>query len=328
MMMQCDQCNRVRLRERVWKIAIMCLLTATMSFAQAVEERHKLTTSPQLRATGESRYALLNINNLTSWMRADGLSNHSPKGDNGACFPRGTANVIYQDGILWGGKAYLDSAKTQPAPFGQLIRIGGSDYTTGCRNGWITGFGGSASAADPSNPLARIYRIRRDYFTMSEDELRRDTAETREIKLDAITSAEIQAMKEQYKKDWVEWPVDLGAPYIDRNENGIYDPPPPFATNFTADDLIAGGYDEPGVSQITPDAPADQVIWTIYNDLDPNSMIAFAGSEPIGFEVQLTLWGYISDGALGNAFFRRLKIINKGGVTVYSPATIRSILDR
>jgi len=291
-------------------------ILAARSPSQTLHNNGKAPLPNHSTVIGTPRYALLNINNLTSWMRADGLSNHSPKGDDRAYFPRGTANVIYQDGILWGGKAYLDSAKTQPAPFAQLIRVGGTTYSTGCREGWIHGFGANAQNVDPADPRARIYRIRRDYFTMTEDEMRRDAAETYEVKLDAITSTEIQAVKGQYEKDWAEWPVDLGAPYIDRNGNGVYDPPPPFETNFTTDDLIAGSYDEPGVSQITPDAPADQVIWAIYNDLDPNSTLGFAGSEPLGLEVQLTVWGYISDGALGNAFFRRAKIINKGGVTI------------
>jgi len=57
------------------------------------------------KTAGTPRYAILNINNLTAWFRSDGQSNHSPQADNGLYFPRGTANVIYQDGVVGGGKA-------------------------------------------------------------------------------------------------------------------------------------------------------------------------------------------------------------------------------
>ena len=63
---------------------------------------------------------LMNINNLSMWIREDGLSGLSPESDtlkldtleleivsrrkgNGIVFPRGTARIVSQDGFLWGG---------------------------------------------------------------------------------------------------------------------------------------------------------------------------------------------------------------------------------
>ncbi len=269
-------------------------------------------------AQSSPRYALLNINNLSSWMRSDGQSSHSPKADDGTYFPRGTGSVIYQDGIMWGGKAYLDSVRTMPAPFNQLIRVGGSYYITGCRAGWIEGLGAAARAIDPGHPRARTYRIRRDYFFMSSAALLRDAAEFFELPLNTILSSQeyVQSIRAQYEKDWREWPVNLGAPFIDRNRNGKFDPPPAFSETFTPEDLIANNYDEPGIAGTTPDFPADQVLWTAYNDLDPNATLTLAGSEPLGLELQVTVWGYKSEGTLGNAFFRRARLINKGGVDI------------
>ncbi len=268
-------------------------------------------------------YQILNLNNLSTWMRRDGQSNHSPTGDNGTYFPRGTAAVIYQDGFVFGSKAYLDSAKTKPAPFNHLIRVGGATYSTGMRQGWVTSSGAQAYPIDPGHPRARIYRIRRDWrvalknqdgsFT---EELRRDTAESYEIALAAVQPQQMQAVYDRYTLDWNNWPVDLGAPFIDRNRNGVYDVPPPLSETFTHKDLIAGGYDEPGIALSDMNRPAEQVVWAVCNDLHEPTSVSRFGSEPTGLEIQITQWAYKSNPELGNVFFRRIRFINKGGVDI------------
>lgn len=307
-------------------VTCLILLAAFVpAFAQKSSKIIPNTTQTNATTDAEPRYALLNINNLTAWMRSDGQSAHSPTGQNGIHFPRGTANVIYQDGILWGGKAYVDANKTIPAPFSQLVRVGGATYGTGTRAGWITGQGASAVAADPDDPRARIYRIRRDYFSMPDSELTRDAAELNEIGFDEVTPAQKQAALDQYAKDWSEWPVDLGAPFIDRNGNGIFDPPPPFSSTFTADSLIAGGYDEPGIAAANPNLPADQVIWTVYNDLDRQTAVQRFGSEPLGLELQVTVWGYKKIKIFEDVFFKRIRLINKGGVDTDGDGTVDGV---
>ncbi|MEK6569742.1 MAG: hypothetical protein AABZ61_00110, partial [Bacteroidota bacterium] len=74
--------------------------------------------------------------------------------------------------------------------------------------------------------------------------------------------------------------------------------------------------DEPGVAGGDPNSPADQVIWTASNDLDSDQSRAFQFSEPVGLELQFTIWGYKRTDALGSVFFKRLKFINKGGVDI------------
>ena len=65
----------------------------------------------------------------------------------------------------------------------------------------------------------------------------------------------MQSVIDQYALDWQEWPVDLGAPYVDVNENGFWDGPE---------------IDTPGLLS------ADQVIWYVYNDcdIDMDTMLA------------------------------------------------------
>ncbi len=185
-----------------------------------------------------------------------------------------------------------------------------------CAAGWVVGFGANAVPMDPNAAEVRIYRIRRDYATMSYDELRRDAAEFNEIDPSLVTLGQVHAVRDQNDLDWREWPVAHGAPYIDRNHNGRYDPPPVFSSTFTVEDLTRGGYDEPGVAGANLDLPADQVVWTVFNDLDADFTKLLAGSEPLGLETQVTLWGYHNNPALSEVFFRRVRLINKGGVSV------------
>ena len=271
---------------------------------------------PAEDTSAEPRYQILNINNLWTWVESNGESNHSPQGQSGMYYPRGTSWVVYKDGIKWGGKCYVDAEYTRPAPYGQLIRVGGNDYGSGTRQGWIEGFGAGASRVDPDHPDARMFRIRRDYASMTDELLRRDASEFFEIPISDVTEADMQAVYDQYEKDWQEWPVDRGAPFIDRNGNGLYDPPPTFSGSFTADDLMPGNYDEPGIAGCAGALPADQVLWNVFNDLDRNMTTVLYGSEPMGLELQRTVWGYERTDALGDVFFKRLRMINKGGVDV------------
>lgn len=302
------------------------MLVGTAAFAKKEEPKEekdkKLAKSDGtsgIRGYQPDEYQILNINNLWSWSRRNGNSNHSPEADNGVYYPRGTSYVIYEDGFMWGAEAYLDAAHTQPAPYSQTIRVGGSSYSgnTGTRAGWIDGFGATAVAAGQENPRARIYRIRRDFQAMTDDEYRRDTAESNEIAASSVTDAQMQLVRERYKSDWENWPVDLGAPYIERNGQEGYQPPP---AGFAVNDLVAMQYDEPGIAGADPNSPADQVIWTVYNDLNRAQAGQF-GSEPFGFEVQMTLWGYNRTDALGNMYFKKWRLINKGGVDIDESGT-------
>jgi len=304
--------------------ALLCMLLAGMVSLNAKDPDKGVSEKKQSLAKGtpyNTRYAVLNINNLSTFHRSDGLSNHSPASDNGLYYPKFTSWAIYQDGMMWGARLYEDAAKTKPAGLGQPMRVGGANYLTGTQPGRIIGTGATAVADDPNNPLVRSYRIRRDYYTMSEEELRSDAANVYEITIGAVTATLMAEVAAQYALDWTQWPTAWGAPYIDRNKNGRYDPPPAFSATFNADSLISQNRDEPGVAGSDPNSPADQVIWQVFNDLSRALTIALQGSEPMGLEIQKTLWGYKRADALGNLYFQRYKLINKGGVVLDAAGT-------
>jgi photosystem II stability/assembly factor-like uncharacterized protein len=262
----------------------------------------------------------MNINNITTWSRYDGQSNHSPGADDGAYFPRGTGSFIYQDGLVWGGKVFTNPARTNPySPSGtQNIRVGGGTYGVGTKAGRIIDplFGPAVGIGveNPSGTDTRIWRIRRGYYSLTDAQVLRDAASVYEVPQSAVTPTQKAAVVSQYAFDWSQWPVWKGAPYIERNGTPGYQAPPEFSPSFSVDQLVSGNYDEPGVAGADLSRPADQVIWTVYNDLNTSSALSFVGSYPLGLEIQKTVWGYNRTDDLSNVIFNRYKIINKGGV--------------
>ena len=222
-------------------------------------------------------HALININNMSMWFKRDGYSAGNPYTDNsGTTYPRSTDQVIYRDGLVWGGRV-LDGDP-------QELRVGGSTYAQGTVPGRIISKG---VADDRDNESVRIYRVRRDYKTA---DLRQETAEYLDVGLSEVSDDEIEQLRAQYEKDWNEWPAEWGAPYYDNDGDGQYDP----------------AVDEPGV------ASADQVAWYVVNDLDPGATQALYGAKPIGIEEQILMWAYARTDALGDAIFKKYTLIYKG----------------
>lgn len=300
-------------------VALVVMMVSAPSFAKETAKEAKLLHERALAKTNLSGLdQILNINNLWSWVENNGESNMSPNGDNGVYYPRGSCWVIYKDGFKWGGMCYLDENYTQAAPYSQTVRMGGNDYGSGTVPGWVEGMGATAARVDPGLDECRVWRIRRDYASMTDDEMRRDASEYFEDWANpaAVSDDRVKEIADQYAEDWENWPTNLDAPYIDRNGNGVYDKPPAFSADFTVDSLIAQGKDEPGIAGADPNSPADQVLWNVYNDLDRQEILDLEGSEPMGLEIQRTVWGYKRTDALGNLYFSKYKFINKGGVDI------------
>jgi hypothetical protein len=159
------------------------------------------------------------------------------------------------------------------------VRVGGTAYATGLQPGAILPDG---TADDPTLEKYRIYRVRPDIYPGGPE-----VDLTTEAQLEGSSAASIRA---QYETDWTEWPAGLGAPYNDVDNNGVYDPT----------------VDIPGFTG------ADQTLWFIANDLNPTNTADLYGASPMGLEVQVTYWAYNQSGALGNMYFRKYLLINKG----------------
>ena len=253
-----------------------------ISSGYAKEYNTGLTTvrSPQLGKVlaDNPERTLVNIGNWGYFLRDNGESAHTPSGSSGGFYPRGTEAIIYQDGVLVGG--YQEGN----------LKVSGQIYRTGTERGYIDASGNHITQSD--DPRVRLYRIRKDWETLTADQVRQDAAEQAEIELSAVSDAQIKAIMDQYEKDWKEWPTELGAPFYDLNNNGIYEP---------------GQGETPGI------ADADQVVWMVITDADTVTTRDLYGTDPIGIEQQMTLWAYNQPGGgLGQIIFKLIRLINKG----------------
>ncbi|MGH1366226.1 MAG: T9SS type A sorting domain-containing protein [Calditrichia bacterium] len=239
-------------------------------------------------------YSMFNINNVSLRLYADGNINNALDANNNnlpaVVYPRGKTSVIYSSGLIWGGRV-LDGDSTKPA-----IRTGGQRWSAATIPGPILQSGPDPIPGDPDFP---VYRIRRDWqsLTGSSIEILRDAADLYGVELSEVTPQQAQQVLDDYVHDWNNWPVHLGAPYEDLNNNGSYEP----------------SIDRPGI------AHADQVLWTVCNDLDTSRSIWIWGSPPIGLEIQTTIWGYARpNSSLNEMIFQRYRIINKSGFPIDS----------
>jgi len=246
--------------------------------------------------------SLMNINNMSMWFQSNGSSANNPLNSNsGVTFPRSTDQVIYQDGVIWGGLVQDGDP--------QVLRVGGQTYSIGTVPGTIISRG---VAEDRNDPSVRIYRIRRDYAIA---DLRLDASELFGKGLSSVTDADIAALRGQYAKDWREWPTAKGAPFYDRDGDGVYTP----QFDGNGNPLLDGTTDEPGV------ANGDMVAWFAINDLDVGTATQLYGSKPIGLETQITIWGYARTDALGDVIFKKYQITYEGTATTPDDAVINDM---
>lgn len=225
----------------------------------------------------------LNINNISTYFYNNGISDINALGNSGLVYPKGSGKTAaFTSGLLWGAKVPGD---VDP-------RVGGTAYRTGLVPGKVLPDGTKdVSTLDKY----RVYRVRRDVYPggpvvdLSVEE-----------KLDGISKDQIRT---QYEADWNEWPADMGAPYDDKNHNGIYEP----------------AIDVPGVPG------ADQTIWYVANDLDAGATTYLYNSNPLGIECQVTIWAYNQSGALGSMYFRKYKLINVTNRPALTPTTFQDM---
>ncbi len=249
---------------RIFTVFLMLLFLFVEVMAEGTVNKKPNRLS---KTNGTPSKTHFNINNISTWIYDNGDSDIQPNGNSGFIFPKGSNKAaVFESGFLWGAKIN-----------GQ-VRVGGSTYNQGLLPGRILANG---QREDDNLPGVRIYRVRKDWETGNL---------SAEVNDGEGTEAEI---REQYKKDWNEWPADWGAPFEDVDGNGQYDP----------------NVDIPGVPG------ADQTIWFVANDLDPATTQNLYGSDPMGIEYQATFWGYASQTALGNVMFRKYKLINKSSDT-------------
>jgi len=276
------------MKHQFFSLMVFIVAASALAFAKGPLQKNQ----GQQGSLGIPQATLMNINNISSWYKNNGESERNPAtGNSGLTFPRGTSTAVYSSGLMFGA---ISTDGIQSGP-----RVTGHSYNSGFAPGAILGLrtGIVESASDPN---VRIWRIRRDYAVA---DLKQDAAEYFMKSLTVVTAEDILAIRDQYKKDWQEWPASKGAPFYDANNDGIYTPQFETVDGKEVPKVFPQA-DEPGI------AKGDQVIWYVCNDI-ANGDSPWK-TKPMGLEQQVTIWGYNSSSKTGNILYKKFKVVYKG----------------
>jgi hypothetical protein len=200
-------------------------------------------------------YNHIAVNEVLMWVSNNGDGSHDPYTDgNGFYWPGGLGAedaAVFEDGLVWGG--VVDGE----------IRVNGNTHFQGLQAGKILPDG---RADDPSDPKYRVYKINKNWQNLPNG-----------------------PRKDALERDYNEWPVEDGAPWVD----------------VDGDEEYTSGTDQ-------PDFVGDEVLWFVSNDLDTNRTNFTYGSDPIGLEIQTLVWGYKSYDFLKDVVFKKYVLIHKG----------------
>ena len=289
-------------RNIVVNLCMSFLFLSTALVAKEMNTKHRHTGKIAEGVNSNPTISVLNINNHAYWIGKDGA--YTTSGSNNgtqADYPKFTGGLIFADGMLWGAKVKNDGLGGTTA-VGE-VRVGGSTYGHGLKAGRVikdATTGAVLGADDPANN--HVWRVRTDWETGN---LTEDAANYFGVDVGAVTSDEIAEVRSQYEYDWMNWPAAWGAPY--QNNDGV------------------AGY-QPGNGDIPGYPGASQTLWTIANDvplvvdeagtvLDTmNTSQLLYGADPIGVELQITIWGYDygSSDPLGNVIFKKADMVYTG----------------
>lgn len=242
---------------KTFYFVLFILIGGILSLGFSPSDKEKTKRTSKVTTNDNSNY--IDINQCFMWVGNNGMGSHSPITDaQGFFWPGGreaTLGAIFADGLIWGAK------------IGREIRVNGATYRYGLQAGKILPDG---TADDPSNSRYRIFKIRKGWESLPPGPER-----------DAL------------EKDYNEWPMEDGAPYVDIDGNG----------QFTA------GIDK-------PQFVGDMVLWCVSNDMDASRSTFTYGTLPMGLEQQMTVFAFNRTGDLGDMVFKKYVIINKGSLTL------------
>ncbi|HUL43162.1 MAG TPA: T9SS type A sorting domain-containing protein [Bacteroidota bacterium] len=265
---------------------LTALIVVTALAATCVQAGRPVNSRGVRKVTTNNTYRPMDINSVFNYYSNVGDGSYNPfSGTNeGFEYPKGSGKfVIFEDGIVWGGFQ------------NGTLKVGGSTYNHGLQAGKIlraATVDSPAVADDPGLSKYHIYRVRPDVNpnTPFDATMQAKLGNEEVPYINEYESYSAQDLYNQYIADWNAWPGDEGAPYTDVNHDGIYEP----------------GTDIPGVPG------ADQTMWYVANDLNQTLTENLYGSDPIGIEMQRTIWAYKSKGdVLQNVIFMGTKIINE-----------------
>ncbi len=246
------------------RIAFVLMVSGASCFLFQIAAIAQTQQGAQKTQTNDD-YKFIDVNNVLMWMSNNGSMSHNPTTDkSGFEWPKGSGKTaVYQDGLVFAGRT------------AGLTFAGGSMERQGLQAGIILPDG---LPSDPNDPQYRIYKVRN----------------IGSAAFDALSITEQLALR----KDFTEWPAKDGAPYIDSNHNGMYDP------DFDA-------WLQDSTHSDKPWFVGDEVLWFVSNDMDMIRTQDFYGTNPARVEMQTMVWAYTGAGPLPNTIFVKHTLINK-----------------
>ncbi|MCX6151943.1 MAG: T9SS type A sorting domain-containing protein [Ignavibacteriales bacterium] len=206
------------------------------------------TPIPFQKTTINNFYNYIAINSCKMWISNKGYTYNPGKDEYGLQWPGGEkANkTLIAEDGLVWGGIVNDK-----------IRINGDG---GLQPGKIL-FNGNPD--DSSLKKYRVYKLNKDWEQIPEGPIR-----------------------VSYGNDFLEWPVEDGAPWIDINKDGKYT-----------------------IGQDKPDFLGDEMLWYVSNDFD--SLYSWWSSKPIGLEIQTTVFAFNKLDYFADIIYKKYKIVNK-----------------
>src|SRR5262245_39545260 len=212
--------------------------------------------------------------------------------DAGLFYPRGTTkSAVFASGLWMGGKV------GPPGP--NQIRVALAEYSQEYGAGTIVDNAGTPEPDNPNRPEYIVYKVVRLTGVRNDAGQLLDTLRVNRTEEERSIDPFMDPIAHH---SWAEYrqAIPFGAPWR------LYRLPD------TATPAPNDSVDVPGT-----DVLGDQMLWCVYNDLEPEDHKNDAGSTlPLGVEVQQTTFAFNRQGALGLTLFMRYRLINKSGSAI------------
>jgi len=205
-----------------------------------------------IKVTFKSFYDYMEANNTLIWTGADGRGSFDPFSGEGG-FRWNVAGedkyqTVYSEGPVLGFKN------------NNVIKVYAATYESSFLQGKLWNDGTYTSG---DNPYFSVYQTAKNWEDLPQGEERA-----------------------KFENAYNNWPVDIGAPFIDHNDNGTY---------------------EPEIDE--PDLEGDRMMWFINHTADSAKSVSSYGSYGDNIEVQTSVWA--SEDLFPDVVFKKFKIINK-----------------
>ena len=267
------------------KHIIAVMLSVILFATGGLADVRSLGNSSNLAKANTLEFILYDANQIRSWVGNNGhIVSHIPTGDSGLEWPKGSGyTAVFASGLWVAGM--VDGS----------VRSAAAEFTSEFQPGIIIYDPVTQTSSGPDSPNDARFQV---------------------SSIDKGDNADVTSPN--YNREYSTWPAADGAPahdgefFTDTNLNGVWDDGEPW-DDFDVD----GIYDGPDGVMISGEDPpqmiGDQMHWFVINDAEPNTHSNLWSTEPLGIEVQTTVFGFDRADPLGNVMFLKWLVINKSG---------------